>query len=89
MTIEVALALNGLAPTDVAVELLLRRGRAPQSVREERHSFAADALLDDGRQRYVLRLRPDLCGSLDYTIRAYPSHARLSHPLEMGLMRWI
>jgi starch phosphorylase len=88
-TIEVAVALNGLAPSDVAVELLLRRGRAPQSVREERHSFAADARLDDGRQRYTLRLRPDLCGRLDYTIRAYPSHARLSHPLEMGLMRWI
>ena len=39
-------------------------------------------------QRFVLDLRPELCGRLDYRIRAYPNHALLTHPFELGLMRW-
>jgi starch phosphorylase len=43
---------------------------------------------DAGEQRYVLDLAPDLCGRLDYRIRAYPFHERLAHPFELGLMLW-
>jgi hypothetical protein len=37
----------------------------------------------------VLDLAPELCGKLEYRIRAYPHHAALSHPFEMGLMKWL
>ena len=56
---------------------------------DERHSLAPDGSLDDtGEQRYVLDLAPDLCGRLDYRIRAYPFHERLAHRFELGLMLW-
>ena len=37
----------------------------------------------------MLDLAPELCGKLEYRIRAYPHHAALSHRFEMGLMRWV
>ncbi len=39
--------------------------------------------------RYRLRLEPPWAGRLVYEIRAVPSHPRLSHPHELGLMRWL
>jgi len=39
-------------------------------------------------QRYALDLAPELCGKLEYRIRAYPRHKALTHRFEMGLMRW-
>ncbi len=89
VTLEVAVNLNGLAPRDVAVELLLRRGQAAPSLREQRHAFAADPAAHADGQHYVLRLRPDLCGRLDYQIRMHPAHTLLTHPFELGLMQWV
>lgn len=42
-----------------------------------------------GLQRYRLAFSPPWCGALHYGIRAVPWHAELSHPYELGLMRWI
>ena len=42
----------------------MRRGQAAPSLREQRHAFAADPAPHADGQRYVLRLRPDLCGRL-------------------------
>ena len=42
-----------------------------------------------GLQRYRLAFRPPWCGALHYGIRAVPWHVELSHPHELGLMRWI
>jgi starch phosphorylase len=42
-----------------------------------------------GSCRYRLRVRPPWCGSLRYEVRALPRHRHLSHPYEMGLMRWL
>jgi len=44
---------------------------------------------DQGECIYTLDLAPELCGKLEYRIRAYPSHRALSHRFEMGLMKWI
>jgi starch phosphorylase len=44
---------------------------------------------DAGDQRYRLELRPPWCGALNYRIRAVPAHPHLSHPYELGLMRWL
>ncbi|MCC6610199.1 MAG: alpha-glucan family phosphorylase [Burkholderiales bacterium] len=83
-TVQVAVKLNGLAPDDVIVELLLRRAR--EHVRYE--LVPVGPMPETGEHRFALELTPDLCGQLDYRIRAYPCHAQLTHPLELGLMIW-
>ena len=42
-----------------------------------------------GATRYRVELRPPWCGALHYQVRAVPWHPELSHPYELGLMRWI
>ena len=39
--------------------------------------------------RYRLQLEPPWSGTLSYEIRAVPCHPNLSHPYELGLMRWL
>jgi starch phosphorylase len=83
--------LDGLQPEDVAVELLVG-----ESIRELRSRRPTETFLlhpdgpreATGEQRYALELSPELCGKLELRIRAYPHHAALSHPFEMGLMKW-
>jgi starch phosphorylase len=88
--IEVGVRLNGLQPEDVVVELLLTRGNKHHAEDAHRYRFRFDRLDGEtGEHRFVLDLAPSLCGRLDYRIRAYPSHALLTHPLEMGLMVWL
>ena len=87
-TIQVAVGLNGLRPDDVAVELVLARGLRDAPPR--RHEFVANEVLPETQeQRFSLDLKPELCGRLDYRIRVYPRHALLTHPFELGLMRWL
>ena len=52
--------------------------------------FAAVGSTDgDGVQHYRVELRPPWCGALHFRVRGSPSHPQLSHPYELGLMRWI
>lgn len=86
---EVAVRLNGLAPEDVHVELRLARTDRGEKGEWQSHGFRPDGPPGaDGEQRYALEFAPALCGRLDYRIRAYPYHALLAHPFEMGLMIW-
>jgi len=88
--VEVALSLDGLAPADVAVELVLSRGALGLGDAPMRHPFAPDGTrTESGEHRFVLELAPELCGRLDYRIRAYPRHELLAHPFELGLMLWV
>ncbi|HYC37303.1 MAG TPA: alpha-glucan family phosphorylase [Usitatibacter sp.] len=88
----VAARLEGLSPGDVAIELLLcaasrelAGSRTPAT-----HVFThSNERGDAGEHLFVLDLAPDLCGKLEYRIRAYPFHAALSHRFEMGLMKWL
>ncbi|HEY1326108.1 MAG TPA: alpha-glucan family phosphorylase [Casimicrobiaceae bacterium] len=90
MRIDVAVGLNGLRPEDVAVELVLSRGLRDAGEHVRRHAFtAADALPESHEQRFTLDLKPELCGRLDYRMRMYPRHDLLTHPFELGLMRWL
>ncbi|HEX7052562.1 MAG TPA: alpha-glucan family phosphorylase [Burkholderiales bacterium] len=88
--VEVAVALNGLEPSDVTVELLLsREGRDPQAVQHV-HTLVPAGPLPEGREhRYRLELKPGLSGRLDYRIRIYPKHELLTHPFEPGLTAWV
>jgi len=86
---EVAVTLNGLAPEDIVVELLLGAPEYESAEEKPRqYRFASGAADSGGRQHYVLELAPEICGRLEYRIRAYPWHERLTHPFELGLMIW-
>lgn len=87
LKVEIAARLNGLAPADVAVEVLLAPSPGAAPVVHALH--CAGAATGDGEHRFDCELRPDLCGQLEYRIRAYPAHPRLTHPFETGLMCWV
>jgi starch phosphorylase len=88
LRIAVAAKLNGLAPEDVAVELLLQRpgAEAPAA----RHRLAPErALPESGEHLYALEFAPELSGRIEYRLRAYPAHELLAHPFDTGLMIWL
>jgi starch phosphorylase len=88
--LEVAARLNGLAPEDVQVELVISRGSRRDETNYRRVSFGYQGTVtESGEHRFTLDLEPDLCGRLDYKIRIYPWHELLTHPFEMGLMGWV
>jgi starch phosphorylase len=81
-----------LAPQDIAVELLLAPAvrEVAANGRHGAHLFTQSLERGEGGEHiFVLDLAPELCGKLEYRIRAYPYHPALSHRFEMGLMRWI
>jgi len=92
LEIKVAVSLNGLAPEDVRVEVLM--GRASKNGQDK--DLEAVPLSPDGWEGhegqecvYNLELTPELCGRLLYRVRVYPLHGLLTHPFEMGLMVWL
>lgn len=88
MRIEVAVDLDTLSPADVSIEAVVTRGLRETEERRV-YAFAADGTRTEaGEYRFVLDLAPELCGRLDYRIRAYPAHDLLTHPFELGLMIW-
>ncbi len=88
--LEAALNMNGLAPEDVVVELLIRRSSKRDGQDYLHFNFNFYGMSADGKEHlFALDLSPDLCGRLDYKIRVYPYHELLTHPLEMGLMQWL
>src|SRR3954447_395767 len=89
MPVEVAVRLNGLAPADVRVELLLSRGPLEPSSLVHSHELTHSGALEGNEQRFSVQLKPGLCGRLDYRVRLYPRHELLTHPFELGLMTWV
>ncbi|HSC97797.1 MAG TPA: alpha-glucan family phosphorylase, partial [Casimicrobiaceae bacterium] len=91
LSIVVAVAVNGLRPDEIAVELVLERrdGRTGAGARKEYPLTAIADGVEGGEQRYGIDLAPELCGHLEYRLRAYPYHPALMHRFEMGLMRWV
>jgi starch phosphorylase len=89
--VEIAVRLNGLAPSDVRVELLL--AREPRDGMQHSHDLVAGSALEEGELRgshkFSLELKPGLSGKLDYRIRIYPQNELLTHPFELGLMIWV
>jgi starch phosphorylase len=91
MRCEVAVQLNGLAPGDVRVEMLIGRQRKRDKLKEyRRHAFEFVGVTNEqGEHVFALEITPDMCGKLEYQVRAYPSHEHLTHPFETGLMVWL
>jgi glycogen phosphorylase len=91
LRIAVAARLNGLAPEDVAVELLLGRpGTERASQAGARYRLAYERPLPEtGEHLYAIDLSPEIAGRIEYRLRAYPANELLTHPFEMGMMVWL
>jgi starch phosphorylase len=87
-TLKIAANLGGLAPTDVRVEVLMRRPGKSSGNRSCLCMESKEAL-QDGSTLYELEITPEMCGKLDYHVRVYPWHELLTHPFETGLMVWL
>ena len=89
LRIEIAAKLNGLEASDVCVELILARGLQESRAVQHSHDFTPGEQLPSGEQKFFLDLKPGMSGRLDYRIRAVPRNELLTHPLELGLCRWL
>jgi starch phosphorylase len=103
LRLSVAVALNGLVPADVRVEFLARR-LLPQADRTPpplcsyaaavpdglwRSVLAAGDESPNGETTFALDVEPPECGQFGTEIRIYPFHELLTHPYELGLMKWL
>lgn len=88
---EVGVGLGGLKPEDVTVELMIaREKRESEAGASTRYRFESEGLrTEHNEHRFVLELTPEICGRLEYHVRIYPSHELLTHPFEMGKMKWL
>ncbi|MCG6933501.1 MAG: alpha-glucan family phosphorylase [Gallionella sp.] len=88
---EIAVRLNGLKPEDVVVELLIGLLTKHEKLQSLRHyRFETTGTTNEaGDNVFALQVEPEQCGKLEYHIRAYPFHEMLTHPFEMGMMRWL
>ncbi|MBK7251072.1 MAG: alpha-glucan family phosphorylase [Gammaproteobacteria bacterium] len=103
LRLRVAVSLNGLQPEDLRVEFIGRRllpeaDREPPPLSSYRRCEPAGewhALFGpsgeheaDGSVVFTLDAQTPECGQFTTELRMYPSHELLSHPYELGLMRW-
>jgi starch phosphorylase len=101
LILRVAAQLNGLTPEDVALELVLRR-ELPSGATEWPACSSLNANDASGYrvlQRFAATgernsdgshvFAPPWCGRLNAEVRIVPRHPLLTHPYEMGLMRWL
>ena len=82
----VGVKLDKLAPEDVVVELMLATALKDLAAQHppESYAFKPEGARDaEGEQRFTLDLAPELCGKLEFRIRAYPNHPALSHRFEV------
>lgn len=91
LRVQVAVGLNGLGQDDVMVEMLIgfNTKKDPLTSARRYRFTAAGVRLESGEELFFVELQPELCGNLEYRIRVYPCHALLTHPFEMGMMRWL
>jgi starch phosphorylase len=104
LRLRVAAALNGLAPADVRVEFVARR-RLPEADLSPpplssylpgprpgvwHETLAATGEQDgEGAAIFALDVQPRECGQFRTEVRIYPWHELLTHPYELGLMKWL
>lgn len=88
---EVAVQLGGLAAVDVVVEMLMGYSTQKDMLESAQHYRfeAADTFNEAGEMLFATELKPEQCGNLEYRIRIYPCHELLTHPFELGMMRWL
>jgi starch phosphorylase len=103
LRLKVAAGLNGLQPGDVRVEFVARR-RLPEADVSSPPLSAYGHPEPDGLWRAALKSTGEHsedsavfaldvtlqdCGQFATEVRIYPQHELLSHPYELGLMKWL
>ncbi len=86
-----AAKLNGLAPEQVQVEVLVARPEAElatDALDRKRMRFER-VVPQTGEHLFTLDFAPEFYGRIEYRVRAFPHHEALTHPLEMGMMVWV
>ncbi|MDD2915597.1 MAG: alpha-glucan family phosphorylase [Gallionella sp.] len=88
---EVAVKLNGLQPVDVSMEMLIGLSTKREKLQNSHRYRFEDTgkKTEAGENIFALEIQPEQCGKLEYRIRLYPFHEMLTHPFEMGMMRWL
>jgi starch phosphorylase len=104
LRLRVAAQLNGLKPADVRVEFIARRllpeaDLSPPPLTSFNHppragiwtaALSPTGEIDsDGSTVFALDAAPQECGQFATEVRIYPWHDLLSHPYELGLMKWL
>ncbi len=104
LRLKVAAGLNGLQPSDVRIEFVAQRllpeadlGLPPLSPFGHAASpglwhatFTATGEQEsDGAAVFALDAQPQECGQFATEVRIYPWHPLLTHPNELGLMKWL
>jgi starch phosphorylase len=104
LRLRVAAQLNGIQPSDVRVEFVARRllpeadlsppplSSFNQPARPGIWSAALSPTGEtdsDGSTVFALDAAPAECGQFATEVRIYPWHDLLSHPYELGLMKWL
>jgi starch phosphorylase len=104
LRLRIAAGLNGLAPADVRVKFVALRllpqadlsppplssyAQTPRDGLWEAELAATDEHDADGAVIFALDVEPPECGQFRTELRIYPWHELLSHPYELGLMKWL
>jgi starch phosphorylase len=89
LRVEVAVALNGLDPADVRVEVPAFKADASDGPSACYPLKCTGTDPATGEFRYLAEFVPDSCGRYDYRIRVYPYRDALTHRFETGLMIWV
>jgi starch phosphorylase len=104
LRLRVAAGLNGLSPSDVRLEFVARRllpeaDLSPPPLSSYgliaraglwHAALAATGEHDaDGAEVFALDVEPQECGQFRTEVRVYPWHELLTHPYELGLMKWL
>ncbi|MCG8315620.1 MAG: alpha-glucan family phosphorylase, partial [Pseudomonadales bacterium] len=88
--VRLAIDLAGLAPDDIAVDLLI--GRVSFDGDFDRHSCASlhyIEMLPDGRALFTISMALAESGKQSYMLRMYPYNELLGQRFEMGFMKWL
>jgi glycogen phosphorylase len=103
LRLKVAASLNGLLPGDVRVEFVARRRLPevdasvpplsaygqPETEGLWRAAFASTGEQSEDAAVFALDATLQECGQFATEVRIYPWHELLSHPHELGLMKWL
>lgn len=104
LRLRVAASLNGMRPADVRIEFVATRllpeahlappplssyGLGPREGVWNAVFTATDEQDADGAVVFALDVEPQECGQFRTEVRVYPWHELLSHPYELGLMKWL
>lgn len=89
LTLEVS--LGKLSAGDVKIELLLgeRKTDYDEFMPKQSFFFEPESTVTTGKCRFTLTVPMEACGLKNFKIRIYPYHELLTHPFELGLMKWL